>query len=185
MKLVYLTKPILEQLYLRKRLSMQDIANLFGCTRQAILKKMKQWEIPRRGNQEQRLVTLAQGKIPGMQRRVATRPKLKWMPGWEKDPAMREKVFAFVRQVLRHDAPLTVAIARSQLDDLEWHRILAAYRHRCVYCGKRSNRLTQDHILPVSKGGKTEPSNIVPACKSCNSRKGDRAPLGPIQTLLL
>ncbi|HVA89849.1 MAG TPA: HNH endonuclease, partial [Chloroflexota bacterium] len=33
---------------------------------------------------------------------------------------------------------------------------------------------TWDHIDPVTLGGKTIPSNIVPACVSCNSSKGNR-----------
>jgi len=30
-----------------------------------------------------------------------------------------------------------------------------------------------DHVIPLSKGGKHLPSNVVPACASCNSSKGN------------
>jgi 5-methylcytosine-specific restriction endonuclease McrA len=31
-----------------------------------------------------------------------------------------------------------------------------------------------DHVVPLSRGGKTEWTNIVAACNSCNSTKGNR-----------
>lgn len=40
----------------------------------------------------------------------------------------------------------------------------------CAYCPAPAT--TWDHIVPVSAGGRTVPGNIVPACLSCNSRKG-------------
>lgn len=43
----------------------------------------------------------------------------------------------------------------------------------CIYCGAIGN-LTEDHIIPVSKGGPDIPANIVPACKECNSSKLDK-----------
>lgn len=46
---------------------------------------------------------------------------------------------------------------------------------RCQYCGSTRD-LTLDHVLPRSKGGKTSWDNLITACKSCNSRKGDRTP---------
>lgn len=35
--------------------------------------------------------------------------------------------------------------------------------------------LTIDHIRPLSRGGTNDPTNLRLLCRSCNSRKGDRA----------
>ena len=43
----------------------------------------------------------------------------------------------------------------------------------CQYCGS-NNELTFDHLLPRSKGGKTDWDNVVTACSSCNVKKGGR-----------
>ena len=43
----------------------------------------------------------------------------------------------------------------------------------CQYCGS-SKELTFDHLLPRSKGGKTNWDNVVTACSSCNVKKGGR-----------
>lgn len=43
---------------------------------------------------------------------------------------------------------------------------------KCEYCGKEDPPYTQDHIIPLVRGGPDIPSNIVLACKSCNSSKG-------------
>lgn len=47
--------------------------------------------------------------------------------------------------------------------------------HRCQYCGTTED-LTLDHVIPKSKGGKTNWDNLLTACKRCNSRKGDFTP---------
>lgn len=60
-----------------------------------------------------------------------------------------------------------------QVSREEWATIKRAQRYRCHYCRKRK-RLTQDHVVPLSKGGRHVASNIVGACRSCNSRKKDR-----------
>lgn len=46
---------------------------------------------------------------------------------------------------------------------------------KCGYCGDKNN-LTIDHVLPRSRGGKDTWQNLVTACESCNSKKGDRTP---------
>ena len=45
----------------------------------------------------------------------------------------------------------------------------------CQYC-RSTKALTIDHVMPVSKGGKTTFENCVTACKTCNGRKGDKSP---------
>jgi 5-methylcytosine-specific restriction endonuclease McrA len=47
---------------------------------------------------------------------------------------------------------------------------------KCAYCGTRRERLSIDHIIPKSRGGRTTFENCVAACKSCNLRKGGRTP---------
>ena len=43
----------------------------------------------------------------------------------------------------------------------------------CHYCQNRVGRehLTMDHVVPLSRGGKSSKGNIVPACKTCNNKK--------------
>jgi 5-methylcytosine-specific restriction endonuclease McrA len=56
--------------------------------------------------------------------------------------------------------------------------IILRDRSRCQYCGVKGTafELTLDHIMPRSRGGRTEPENLCAACKACNQRKGDRTP---------
>lgn len=46
---------------------------------------------------------------------------------------------------------------------------------RCFYCGINPGDGI-DHVIPISKGGDNRPSNMVWACRSCNSSKGPRTP---------
>lgn len=50
--------------------------------------------------------------------------------------------------------------------------------NRCYYCqGKFAGKeLTMDHVLPLARGGKSVKSNVVPACKSCNTLKHSMLP---------
>jgi 5-methylcytosine-specific restriction endonuclease McrA len=41
----------------------------------------------------------------------------------------------------------------------------------CQYCNDKSQPLTIDHVIPKSKGGKTEYNNVVSSCKKCNLLK--------------
>lgn len=45
---------------------------------------------------------------------------------------------------------------------------------RCAYCGSSSGKLTLDHIVPRSRGGKSVWENVVSSCAPCNHRKGNR-----------
>ena len=59
----------------------------------------------------------------------------------------------------------------------EWLDILKEYDYKCAYCGcdfDENTLPTKDHIIPISKGGHNVKENIVPACRSCNSKKGNK-----------
>ena len=71
------------------------------------------------------------------------------------------------------------------LSEAQWEEIKAAKGYRCDYCGKKLKKLTKDHVTPLIKRGDHTLWNIVVACQPCNSRKGSRAPLKPVQPLLL
>jgi 5-methylcytosine-specific restriction endonuclease McrA len=48
----------------------------------------------------------------------------------------------------------------------------------CQYCAMifAGSRLTLDHVLPRSRGGRDTWENLVTCCHSCNHRKADRTP---------
>ncbi len=50
--------------------------------------------------------------------------------------------------------------------------------HLCMYCGREHHEteLTRDHVKPLSQGGRDHWSNVVTACKRCNTHKGGYTP---------
>lgn len=48
----------------------------------------------------------------------------------------------------------------------------------CHWCGKKfpPAELTMDHILPISRGGRSVRGNVVPCCKACNTLKHSQLP---------
>lgn len=44
----------------------------------------------------------------------------------------------------------------------------------CVYCGAQGVRLECDHVIPVSRGGLNDLSNLATACKNCNRAKRNK-----------
>lgn len=58
----------------------------------------------------------------------------------------------------------------------EWKNLLIQYNYTCPFCQKSEPNisLTQDHIIPLSKGGSDNIENIQPLCRSCNSKKHAR-----------
>lgn len=66
---------------------------------------------------------------------------------------------------------------RSLMTDSLRYDVLKRDHYRCQLCGALASegaQLEVDHIIPVSKGGKTEMSNLQTLCKSCNRGKSDK-----------
>lgn len=59
-------------------------------------------------------------------------------------------------------------------------------KYRCQYCGETfsAKDLTLDHVVPASKNGHKDWTNMVTACQDCNHRKGNRTPLAAGMPLL-
>ncbi|MCP4673037.1 MAG: HNH endonuclease [Desulfobacula sp.] len=49
----------------------------------------------------------------------------------------------------------------------------------CQYCEKTfiPGELTMDHIIPLSRGGKSVKYNLAPCCKECNTNKKQLLPI--------
>ena len=83
--------------------------------------------------------------------------------------------------------------AEGYFTDEQFTKLCEQHDNRCLCCGK-VKKLTVDHIVPLSKGGSNDISNIQSICGPCNSKKGtktidyrpkqSRYPLRPIQPLL-
>lgn len=56
--------------------------------------------------------------------------------------------------------------------------VLLRDRYTCQFCGGvfPASELTLDHVIPRSRGGRTDWDNLVACCHPCNNRKGDRLP---------
>jgi hypothetical protein len=74
----------------------------------------------------------------------------------------------------------------SQWTAQDWQECLAFFGHSCAYCGRGDAPLQRDHFIPLDNSRLpddlkdlrlgTVPSNMVPACGSCNSSKCNTDP---------
>lgn len=114
------------------------------------------------------------------QRRYATdKDRLQQLSrAWKLANPEKLRVYRQRRKAKERALPATLTVE-------QWRAVLAAYKHKCAYCGRGDVKLTQDHVVPVAKGGGYVVQNIVPACLSCNSKKCISEPPKPVQTLLL
>jgi 5-methylcytosine-specific restriction endonuclease McrA len=64
-----------------------------------------------------------------------------------------------------------------ELRKTDWWRAKLA-QGVCHYCGEKvgAENLTLDHVIPVSRGGRSTKGNCVASCKRCNNEKKSYTP---------
>jgi 5-methylcytosine-specific restriction enzyme A len=80
------------------------------------------------------------------------------------------KIFKnFVNQYNPHSAPIPIP---PEVRNYVFQRD----KYQCQSCGKISQEthLSIDHIIPLSRGGKNDISNLQTLCLTCNQQKTDK-----------
>lgn len=107
----------------------------------------------------------------------------------EKAEILEEHVQRRIRAEKReYPYPLVIRLVKyveipRRLRGVVSNRVLFARDHyRCQYCGrhksefKKKEKLTREHVKPLSRGGTDSWDNVVTACSKCNHKKGNRLP---------
>lgn len=76
-------------------------------------------------------------------------------------------------KAIQHRRRALVARTGGSFSAHEWDALCMTYGNVCLCC-REQKPLHADHVIPVSRGGSSDISNIQPLCKSCNSKKSTR-----------
>jgi 5-methylcytosine-specific restriction endonuclease McrA len=101
-----------------------------------------------------------------IQKEIAIERSMKW----RKDNPER------YREILREAMRRRRAKCANGITDSELRKWLAAQDKICHWCGQSCEVYETDHVIPISKGGRHDLSNIVISCSPCNRKKGVMMP---------
>lgn len=91
------------------------------------------------------------------------------------------------RRVQRHKSKHGKFISKEKIRGMEtpdftledWKVAMLHFRGSCAFCGKpegraKAEKLDRDHLLAISRGGKTVRGNVIPACRYHNRARGNK-----------
>lgn len=139
-----------------ERMSLQVIIDRFGCA--------------------QNLATIAGVSPSEMSRLLAGTRRIGVKTAWRIAKAAKLQVFVMSNGIFfGNKRPIAKRSTRKGISPKLRFAILARDKFACHYCGKiaPNTLLSVDHIIPVSKGGGNEESNLITACFECNAGKSD------------
>lgn len=94
---------------------------------------------------------------------------------YRENPEVRQKARILARVHNHKRRTLEGSFTGHDLRDLFFKQ-----KHGCYYCGtpvgNRRGKWHLDHLVPVSRGGTNDPSNLAIACPECNQSKGAKTP---------
>ena len=72
----------------------------------------------------------------------------------------------FIRNILSR-------LGSESFNEKDWEKTKDYFSQKCAYCGAKTDLLIE-HAIPINKDklGEHRLGNLVPSCKSCNSKKG-------------
>jgi 5-methylcytosine-specific restriction endonuclease McrA len=83
-------------------------------------------------------------------------------PEYEQNPRRKAKKVSY--QAARRAREVGVGGSHTQE---EWEALCATHGGACAWCGCTDKPLTRDHIVPLSRGGSHDITNIQPLCRRC------------------
>lgn len=89
---------------------------------------------------------------------------------------LKNKAYVVSSRTVRLKVVVKIPYSKNQFDKPTRGLILKRDRHTCQYCGYSGDKMTVDHLLPRSRGGKDSYNNLVASCLPCNNSKDDRTP---------
>lgn len=103
------------------------------------------------------------------------RPVLRWesLPGRRGHFALCYDCLAKLHSEYNHHDEIDIKVSRIVIPESLRNRIFDRDGNRCVEC-RSADDLTIDHVIPFSRGGRTEESNLQTLCRTCNSKKGTK-----------
>jgi 5-methylcytosine-specific restriction endonuclease McrA len=99
-----------------------------------------------------------------------------WLPG---EPTLKDEYHPHYKEFPPGEPSCTLGKKKKKSRSCKSRKIrsrLLQLDPSCKYCGVELTLETStlDHVIPRSKGGKTEGGNLVLACKTCNGNKADK-----------
>jgi 5-methylcytosine-specific restriction endonuclease McrA len=87
---------------------------------------------------------------------------------WRSENSASVKMSDHKKRIRRVES---ISATEIKITKTQWQQIVEDHGGKCFYCGLGFLKMSIDHVVPLSKGGEHSVENVVPACRSCNSRK--------------
>lgn len=150
----------------------------YQSTRDEALKKKKDYRERPEIREHKRVYGIEYRKRSGYRPTSGSKLSPEYQREYRRRPEAKERRRAKAAEYLQRRRARKAKVV-SQLTQNEWLWLLEQSGYRCVYCGQHQDEigtLAQEHVVPLAQGGAYTITNIVPACRTCNSRKQARTP---------